>query len=437
MKAKRWVRSLAAFAVTTAITVIAAEVLCGLFYTYDAGEFFWTRERAPASERPPQSPPQRGEFNALNRLSPYYGYMFGPGLTIERVAPEKRLRAIGYTTPPEYATWHFNNFGFLSDRDYPASSDPQDFVVGIFGGSVAFWLAMDGGRAIRENLARLPALAGKNIILLNFASGGYKQPQTNLILNYFLAAGQHFDLIVNLDGFNESFISLENLEQGIHPLMPRVSGVRSVENSLISSEAGYEVAAARYQRAGLEWRMAASKSAVYYYVLHALRDRARAREVAQEKIAAEAAEGRRYAVVLAAETASYEQRLPSIVNAWTIGSLTMDAIAKRAGALYLHILQPNQYFGSRPFVEAEREPLSKELTPMPVEIIRKTYRELIAASARLREQGVDFVDATQVFVGHDETIYYDSCCHFNLHGYSIFVETLLAPAMRRAIEQRK
>jgi hypothetical protein len=49
----------------------------------------------------------------------------------------------------------------------------------------------------------LPALADKEIVLLNFGSGGFRQPQQLLILTYFFLIGQRLDLVINLDGFNE------------------------------------------------------------------------------------------------------------------------------------------------------------------------------------------------------------------------------------------
>jgi hypothetical protein len=53
------------------------------------------------------------------------------------------------------------------------------------------------------------------------AIGGYKQPQQLMALNYFTALGGEFDVLVNVDGFNEVALPpLENIPQ-TNPFCPR------------------------------------------------------------------------------------------------------------------------------------------------------------------------------------------------------------------------
>ena len=40
-------------------------------------------------------------------------------------------------------------------------------------------------------------------MILNFAADAVKQPQQLIYLNYFLGLGQKFDLVINIDGFND------------------------------------------------------------------------------------------------------------------------------------------------------------------------------------------------------------------------------------------
>ena len=49
---------------------------------------------------------------------------------------------------------------------------------------------------------------------------GYKQPQQLLVLSYFLSIGQTFDLVVNIDGFNEVALSSLNHQRGLDISMP-------------------------------------------------------------------------------------------------------------------------------------------------------------------------------------------------------------------------
>lgn len=56
--------------------------------------------------------------------------------------------------------------------------------------------------------------------VLNLGQGGWKQPQQLLALNYFLSLGQRFDVIVNLDGFNEIALGYHNHLSGIDYSLP-------------------------------------------------------------------------------------------------------------------------------------------------------------------------------------------------------------------------
>ena len=49
---------------------------------------------------------------------------------------------------------------------------------------------------------------------------GYKQPQQLLVPTYFLSIGQVFDLVVNIDGFNEVALSSVNHQRGLDISMP-------------------------------------------------------------------------------------------------------------------------------------------------------------------------------------------------------------------------
>ena len=58
--------------------------------------------------------------------------------------------------------------------------------------------------------------------LLCVAAGGYKQPQQFLALAYLLAQGTYFDLVINVDGFNELALpAFDNRPRGVAPIYPR------------------------------------------------------------------------------------------------------------------------------------------------------------------------------------------------------------------------
>ena len=56
----------------------------------------------------------------------------------------------------------------------------------------------------------------------NAAIPGGKQPQQLFLLNYLLLLGYEFDIVINIDGYNEVVFPLaENLPNGLWPHYPR------------------------------------------------------------------------------------------------------------------------------------------------------------------------------------------------------------------------
>ncbi len=97
----------------------------------------------------------------------------------------------------------FNRQGFRSEFDYPYKKQSEkEFVVGIFGGSLASMLAshLQKNLILIEKLKSKPVLKNKKIIILNFAFGAYAQPQQFHVASSYIKS---IDLLINIDGFNE------------------------------------------------------------------------------------------------------------------------------------------------------------------------------------------------------------------------------------------
>src|SRR5262245_61255877 len=109
----RFVRTCALVGVTTLLTCAAAEVLCGLFYTFETGRLFWTRGR-PATASASIPPASREQFNTPYMISPYFGYISRPGATVPDTFEDFAREKLGYIKRPYYADWRINNYGFLA-----------------------------------------------------------------------------------------------------------------------------------------------------------------------------------------------------------------------------------------------------------------------------------------------------------------------------------
>src|SRR5262249_25025248 len=93
-----------------------------------------------------------------------------------------------------------NNQGFFAAASYPYHKAPDEFVIALFGGSVAGQLPAVKSLLLDRLTPALRARGFTKVTLIPFALGGWRQPQSFFALVYFLPS---FDMAVTLDGFNE------------------------------------------------------------------------------------------------------------------------------------------------------------------------------------------------------------------------------------------
>ena len=105
----------------------------------------------------------------------------------------------------------------------------------------------------------------------------------------------------------------------------------------------------------------------------------------------------------------------------------MDATLRARGIPYLHVVQPNQYYGARVFAPDE-DKLARNAASDYRAGVKDGYPLLLAAIPPLRAAGVQVLDATALFDNEAAAIYADDCCHYNQRG-----NDLLAGAIARAM----
>ncbi len=395
---------------------------CALLY------FAWTRGGLYYSAEIPAPPRDPAEGEARTRVfHPYFGFVPRPGEPVFGVW--RRLGGAGAPADHDWAERRSNNFGFFADSDYPVRDD-EAWLVGVFGGSLAHSFALQSGALLEERLGALAPLEGRRVRVLNFASGGYKQPQQLLILAYFLSIGQRLDLVVNLDGFNEASLGSLNFASGFDTSMPTFSALRALA---VLASAGDDPQAMRFlveldelraRRAELERERAEAPLALLYVIadLRLRRVEARRRELARRP----PGEPARSLLWLASPFAdpsgaagdSVEEK---IALEWRRASVLMAALARESGARYLHVLQPNQHAGAHVFSEAERRIAFGDGSPYAAHA-RALYPLLRATGSELGKSGIDFRDATALFDDVTQSVYADDCCHLNQRGYDLLAE---------------
>lgn len=398
-------KTLEIVAVNVVVLVVILELIGLGVYLVKQGALFYGHD-SPV--------PQPLEFNDApgaqltnKRFHPYFGYTFKPGM--------------GNT----------NNHGFDSPHDFPFEKiNPDQYIIGIFGGSVAEDFYVDGRERLTERLKANPFFADKEIVYLNFALGGYKQPQQLQILTYFLGTGQELDMAINIDGFNELIFCANNNRLNLDIAMPSAQHFlpmrdlmdsRSMTAERMDSIAGIQRYKRKYNR-NLERMKTTPFAAMYLFYsaynrfLHGKYTRETLRfdktikpaKVTDSMVNVTHAGGIQDELLL----------MERIAEFWACGSKAMNRAMQGKGK-YFHFLQPNQYYSQKPFTGEEKKNALIQQTAYNY-LVPKGYPVLEKYLEQLKQDGIDVFSAVTLFDAVKETVFIDNCCHFNRFGHEKF-----------------
>lgn len=319
----------------------------------------------------------------------------------------------------------------------------REFQVLLLGGSVASITAMESEPLWLARLRADPRLAERDVRLLVYARGAFKQPQQVNLLTYLLALGIVPDAVVNIDGYNELAMNADAFPRGLHPIQPQIAFWGSVLASVASSDSAADrlrgEAIALLQRGrrvtdvfeGLRLH----HSALACWAMRAWGSRLRAElfEVQTryaERLTAvgQGADPGATRVFRGPRLPDGERPLDACVRSWSESSRNLRALCESRGIPYLHLLQPTLHDeGSKPLTDEERA--SCALSAGSTAMVRQGYPLLRERGQGLAAEGEHFVDASRLFAEERETLYYDAC-HFKGRGTDLLAtlaaEELLA-----------
>ncbi|WP_165243857.1 SGNH/GDSL hydrolase family protein [Paludisphaera soli] len=391
-----------------------------LFRLATGQPFSWTALQDERRERANRPPGIGGAISS--QVHPYVGYVRDP-------RPDS-----GIVRESDGRTMPVSNFGYVDDKDPIHKRGPGKLIVGIFGGSVASYFGVNGVHRLEEALRRSPEYADKQFVFVNAALGGYKQPQQLTTLAYLTALGAEFDVVLNIDGFNEVALhELENSGHHVFPAFPRSWHARVGGNDPASGSARAELNGLEERRNA--WARWASSPPFQWSILANLvwKLQDRRLEWASYSIVKGHQElqnrgGPYVATGPAREFAGRDELFEHLASIWSNSSRAIDALCRQTGTRYYHFLQPNQYVAdSKPMDPAERSLAFNAEHPYR-KGVQAGYPLLLREGRGLRERGVAFHDLTAIFRDHPESLYIDDCCHYNQAGLEI-----LAEAVARAI----
>lgn len=353
----------------------------------------------------------------VERFHPFFGFIQNP-------------------SPDFRPGFKVNNYGFISPYDYPFKKFKKNqFIIGIFGGSVAsdFSIFQIQNKILPQYLKQVPGLQDKEFVILSFATGGYKQPQQLLILNYFLALGQELDLVVNIDGFNEVALSNLNNKNQINLAMPsiqHISPLTSLANNSLSIKAMQATIRIKENKTrineGLEslqhCSLAACDALTSVYVQN-LVNNYRKDIILFEKERSKKQKDEEESVIfinknksILEDSAAFEQMAWN----WAKSSIFMHKVLSASNVPYFHVLQPNQYYQTkRVFGEAEKRIAFNKDTPYS-KAVELGYPAILSKFPNLQKNNINILNGVKVFDKTKDAVYVDSCCHYNQAGEVIF-----------------
>ena len=325
--------------------------------------------------------------------------------------------------------WKVSESGFIMSGNVNpiVKRSPEKVIVGLFGGSLAAVIYPSLKSVLEQHSTSL----GKQFVVINFAAGGYKQPQQLMILNYLLALGAEFDFVINLDGFNDVALApTENIPSHVNPFFPRKWDERTANT--ISPTTVRLVGLIEVTKLNrVKWAHIFHDNYLYLsptlFLLWQTGDQRLARTIydASQTIRTNTVKSQSYTMQgpLYPDTDEFVL-YNDLSQVWKRSSFQMKALCDANGAQYYHFLQPNQYVpGSKPMTDEERRQTINKESAYGSAVV-KGYPLIAKGGEELKAIGVKFTDLTSIFVDNREILYVDDCCHTNSKGSDLIAKRL-------------
>jgi hypothetical protein len=415
---------------STLLCVAMVEVGSALYFRWVHGTLPYGNAAMPDPQPGAATDTQPTGFK--QRLHPYFGFAHP-------------YSEVGRTDGGEYM---INDMGFPQNSPYRVPFVPEDgdFVAVVFGGSVASNVVAppQGGRSIERALAALPVLKGRNVIVYSMAQGSGKQPQQLIALAFLLALGQHVDLVVNVDGFNEAALGYTNYGVGMHPILPAAQIVGALALSLQQAGAGtaefyevaYKVSKARAGVVAYSERLPRSSSGLEYLanVIGLAWNERDLRTYLPSYDAAIKASGdwgrakSQLSLDMPYRQASDREKMQETFDVWLRSSRQMRLLAEANGIGYVHVVQP-YILRSKPHLTKEEEAIARTVPEshvyyQPAKVIYEMFAE---RKDVLTAHGI--LSAVDLFAERTDTMYVDPF-HYSATGETLLADFVAAEASR-------
>jgi len=402
--------------INLAILLVFLELGSLGWYFFKHKQFFYSREKTQnKSALGINLEGVRLNESIVERFHPFLGFVQKPGADFR-------------------PGFKINNYGFISPYDYPLiKTKKNQFIIGVFGGSVAsnYSIFEIQNKILSQYLKQLPGFKDKEFVILSFATGGYKQPQQLLILNYFLALGQELDMVVNIDGFNEVALSNLNNQNKIDLAMPSLQHIlplTSLANNSLSIKAMKATIRIQENKArinqGLEslqhCTLAACDALTSVYIQNLVNNYKTDVIKFEKERSRKKDEGSVIYINTNKSVLEDSVAFEKMAQNWAKSSIFMNKVLSASNVPYFQVLQPNQYYQTkRVFSAAEKQIAFNQETPY-ARAVELGYPALFKKLPNLEKNNINVLNGVNVFDNTKDAVYVDSCCHYNQAGEVVF-----------------
>lgn len=353
-------------------------------------------------------------------VHPFVGFVLDPSTTLRNITVDP-------IAPLSAEQCKINAHGFVGEPAFPARQ-PSTITVVIVGGSVSNQFYCTARDRLIAALKQSPKYKNKEIHMIGLGVGAHHQPQQLMALNYYLSQGGEFDILINIDGFNEVFVPTVMVQNHMYPSYPLFW------NQFISSFDNQEIrlvgAITFYQ--DLKQRLAqvldVAPFSITLNVAWSMLDEVLDGRIQHARIAlnpgADKASGKSFH--WAGPNEEIKDLTDFSTNLWLRSSIQLARISKANGAAYFHFLQPNLHVrNSKPLSEKERniiEHLPVFIPADTTDLITRTYPILSSKGSAIDNAGGHFYDLSQLFKHEEGTVYIDAGGHLTKLGNEIMTD---------------
>ena len=334
---------------------------------------------------------------------------------LNKLKPFKKSKIGTYFAHPYYGlALNTGEPGFNSDvsQEYNFVSVSTPPTVGevkilVLGGSVASHLSLAREDIIETNL--FATLLNNHFntdrfVVYNAAFGGGKQPQQYFKWLYLDYLGFNPDIVINIDGFNEVALPFsENLPHKLNAVFPR-SYSKTVGATIA------DIKCVSLNNNFVEWNSYVPfvELIKWFYVSFCHKeltfDRKGWRHTSKH--------------LFKTESENYEKQT---IRIWEKASNKLNELLTNKGIPYIHVIQANQYLPHSKLYSDIEEQRYLALSAHYGRPVKEHYEKF-----QVSKLNALFVrDQRFLFRETDETVYSDSCCHFNKLGMTMIIQDII------------